>query len=73
MLNLKLTISLSQKVLRVYLYQAGVDYAVWRREHPSKPLIMKIESKDKAVSKVVAEAANLIKKDCAQILALIKK
>lgn len=61
------------EVLRVYLYEAGVDFAVWRREHPSKPLIMKIESKDKLVKKVVSEAVAAIKKDCDKITALIKK
>lgn len=61
------------EVLRVYLYEAGADYAVWRREHPSKPLIMKIDSKDKSVNKVVSEAISMIKKDCDKVLALVKK
>ncbi len=61
------------EVLRVYLYQAGADFAAWRREHPSKPLIFRIQSKDKPVKKVVAEAVSLIEKDCDKLVAALKK
>jgi len=61
------------EILRVYLYEQGVDFAAWRRDHPSKPLTFKIESKDKAVKKAVSDAASAIKKDCDKILALVKK
>jgi DNA-directed RNA polymerase subunit L len=61
------------EILRVYLYEAGVDFAAWRREHPSKPLIMKIETKDSNVKKVVSDAVSKINKDADKILALIKK
>lgn len=61
------------EILRVYLYEAGVDFAAWRREHPSKPLLMKIQSTDKGVKKAVADAVNLIKKDCDKLLSGVKK
>jgi len=61
------------EVLRAYLYENGVDYAVWRREHPSKPLIFKIESASKGVKKVVADSVEAIKKDCDKIVAVLKK
>ena len=61
------------EILRVYLYEHGVDFAAWRREHPSKPLIFKIESSDKNVKKVVADAVSAIKSDCDKILKLVKK
>jgi DNA-directed RNA polymerase subunit L len=61
------------EILRTYLYEQGVEYAAWRREHPSKPLIFKIEAGDKSVKKVVADAVSAIKKDCDKILAAVKK
>lgn len=61
------------EILRVYLYKSGVDFAAWRREHPSKPLVFKIASKDSTVSKVVGSAVNSIKKDCAAWTGLLKK
>jgi len=61
------------EVLRAYLYENGIEFAAWRREHPSKPLIFKIEGKEKAVKKAVSDAVAHIKKDCDKILALLKK
>ena len=61
------------EVLRAYLYEDGVEFAAWRREHPSKPLIFKIESSDKTVKKTVSDAISAIKKDCDKILAGLKK
>ena len=61
------------EILRVYLNEAGVDFAAWRREHPSKPLIMKIQTSDGTVAKAVADASNAIKKDCDKLAALLKK
>lgn len=52
------------EVLRVYLYETGAEFAAWKREHPSKPAIMKIKSgAGKSVKKVVADAVAAIKKD----------
>lgn len=61
------------EILRVYLNEQGVDFAAWRREHPSKPLIFKIESADKNVKKVVADAVSAIKKDCDKLVSGLKK
>lgn len=61
------------EVLRSYLYKQGADFAAWRREHPSKPLIFKIKSSDKSVKKVVADTVSAIKKDCDKVAALVKK
>jgi DNA-directed RNA polymerase subunit L len=61
------------EVLRGYLYEAGADFAAWRREHPSKPILFKIKSSEKSVKKVVAEAVAAIKKDCDSITNLLKK
>jgi DNA-directed RNA polymerase subunit L len=61
------------EILRNYLYEQGVEFAAWRREHPSKPLILKIQSGDKNVKKAVGDAVSAIKKDCDKILAIVKK
>jgi DNA-directed RNA polymerase subunit L len=61
------------EILRVYLNDQNIDFAAWRREHPFKPLIMRIESKDKSVKKAVGEAIDSIKKDLDKISSGIKK
>lgn len=61
------------EILRVYLYEQGVDFAAWRREHPSKPLIFKIESSDKSAKKAISDAVAAIKKDCDKVVAGLKK
>lgn len=61
------------EILRVYLNRNGIDFAAWRREHPSKPLLFKIESSGKPVKKAVVEAVEVIKKDLDKISALVKK
>ena len=61
------------EVLRSYLNKGGVKFAAWRREHPSKPLLFKIESSDKTVKKAVSEAVESIKSDCSKILSSLKK
>ena len=61
------------EILRVYLNEGGVDFAAWRREHPSKPLIMKVQTSDGTVAKAVADASAAIKKDCDKLVAIIKK
>ena len=61
------------EVLRAYLNKEGIEFAAWRREHPSKPLLFKIESSGKTVKKAVSEAVESIKKDCDKILGALKK
>lgn len=59
------------EILRVYLNENGVDFAAWRREHPSKPIIMKIKAS--GVSKAVSDAVASIKKDCSALVGELKK
>ena len=59
------------EVLRVYLNKQDVDFAAWRKEHPSKPIVMKIKSSN--VSRSVVDAVNAIKKDCTALVSEIKK
>ncbi len=61
------------EVLRVYLNEQGIQFAAWRREHPSKPIIFRIQSSDKTVKKAVADAVIAIKKDCEKIVSGLKK
>ncbi len=59
------------EILRVYLNKNGIDFAAWRREHPSKPITMLIKGSN--VKKEVADAVESIKKDLSKITALVKK
>ena len=61
------------EVLRAYLNKQGIEFAVWKREHPSRPLIFKVKSSGKTASKAISEAADEIKKDCDKILSALKK
>jgi DNA-directed RNA polymerase subunit L len=61
------------EILRVYLNKQGVEFAAWRREHPSKPAVLKIMTSGKTVKKAVAEAIAEINKDSEQFLAALKK
>ncbi|PIN93334.1 hypothetical protein COU54_03475 [Candidatus Pacearchaeota archaeon CG10_big_fil_rev_8_21_14_0_10_31_24] len=60
------------EVLRAYLSSENDDFAAWRREHPSKPVIFKLIS-EKGVSKSVSSAVSAIKKDCEKLRDLVKK
>ena len=59
------------EILRVYLNKKGIEFAAWRREHPSKPLIMLIKGTN--VKKEVTDAIDSIKKDLSKINSLVKK
>ncbi len=55
------------EILRVYLNEQGIKFAAWRREHPTKPIIFKIESSGKTVKKAVTEAVSAISKDLSSL------
>ena len=61
------------ELLRVYLNEQGIDFAAWRREHPSKPALFKIKSAGKTVKKAVADAVAEIEKDIDGIRKGLKK
>jgi DNA-directed RNA polymerase subunit L len=60
------------EILRVYLNAQGVEFAAWRREHPSKPVIFKIKTSGKSVKKAVSEAVAAIESDCEAVLKVVK-
>lgn len=61
------------EIVREYLNRQGIEFAAWKREHPSKPILFKIESSGKTVKKAVSEAVAEIKSDCDKIVAAVKK
>ena len=61
------------ELLRVYLNAQDIKFAAWRREHPSKPILMRIQTSSGTVKKAVSEAVSAINKDLDSILALVKK
>ena len=72
-LELKIDNLTVAEILRVYLNKQGIEFAAWRREHPTKPIIFKIQSKDKTVKKEVVDAIISIKKELNKITAGITK
>ena len=61
------------ELFRVYLNEQGIKFAAWRREHPSKPIIMKIQTASGTVKKAVSDAADAIQKDIDALAAALKK
>ena len=51
------------EILRIYLNEQGIDFAAWRREHPTKPVILKIKNSGKTIKKSIGDAISGIKKD----------
>lgn len=70
-LELKIDNLTVAEILRSYLYESGADFAAWRREHPSKPLVFKIQGKNP--KKLLSDAVNAIKKDCESLVKSVKK
>ncbi len=61
------------EILRVYLNKEGIEFAAWRREHPTKPALFRIQSSGKSVKKAVGEAVAAIKKDLDEVQKGLKK
>ena len=59
------------ELLRVYLQKEGVDFAAWRRDHPSKPAVMKIKSSE-GVSKSIKNAVSAVEKDLKSLSSIAK-
>lgn len=71
--ELKIDNTTVAEILRVYLNEQGIKFAAWRREHPSKPVIFRIQASEGTVKKAVADAVVAIKKDCDKLVAGLKK
>ena len=72
-LEVKLENQTIAEILRIYLNNQGINFAALRKEHPTKPIIFKIESSDKTVKKAVSDAIIAIKKDLEKISSGMKK
>ena len=56
------------ELLRVYLNKdSSVDFAAWKREHPSEKPILKVETKGKSAKKAIDDAISLVVKDLEKI------
>lgn len=62
------------EILRVYLNKDdGVEFVAWKKEHPTKPLLLRIETKSKSPKKAVEDAISQIMKEADKLVADIKK
>ena len=62
------------EILRVYLHKdKDVEFAAWKREHPSKPAVLRVETKGKTAKKAIADAVALIQKESEQLVKEVKK
>ena len=62
------------EVLRGYLNKdENVIFAAWKKEHPNKPLILRIETKGKSPRKAVEDAIEHIQKDSEKLVVEVKK
>ena len=52
------------EILRVYLNKdSSVTFVAWKREHPTKNPILRVQTKGKSAKKVVNDAVSTITKD----------
>ena len=62
------------EILRVYLHKDdSVVFAAWRRDHPSKPAVLRVETKGKTPKKALEDAISLITKEAEKIVSDVKK
>ncbi|MFA5992655.1 MAG: RpoL/Rpb11 RNA polymerase subunit family protein [Candidatus Pacearchaeota archaeon] len=62
------------EILREYLNKdSSVVFAAWRREHPTKPILLRIETKGKSPKKALQDAIEDIEKDTTKLVAEVKK
>lgn len=73
MVEVKLDNPTLAEILRIYLTENGADFAAWKREHPSKPVTLKIQTSSGTVAKAVGDAVAALEKDCDKLLSLVKK
>lgn len=59
------------EVLRAYLNKEGAKIAVWRRDHPSKPAVLHVESDNP--KKLVKSTISKLEKELDSIISEVKK
>jgi len=72
--ELKLNNITIAELLRVYLNNVPeVNFVAWKREHISKPALLKVQTTGKSAKKAIGEAISSIMKDSNDILVGLKK
>ncbi len=62
------------EILRVYLNRdSAVDFAAWKRKHPTEKPILKVKTKARTAKKAITDAVSSIGKDLDKTLADFKK
>ena len=62
------------EVLRVYLNQDScVEFAAWKRNHASEPIVLRVETKGKSAKKAIEDAIKQIEKESTKLLDEVKK
>lgn len=62
------------EILRVYLNKdSSVEFAAWKREHPTKNPVLAVKTKGKTAKKAINDAVNLITKDLDKVESDFKK
>lgn len=62
------------EVIREYLHKdSSVEFAAWKRDHPDKPVILRVETKNKSAKKAIEDAVNIIIKEADNLVAKVKK
>ncbi len=62
------------EILRVYLNKdSSVNFAAWKREHPTKNPILKVQTKGKTAKKALNDAVSAITKDLDKLESDFKK
>lgn len=62
------------EILKVYLNKdSSVNFAAWRREHPTKNPVLKVKTKGKTAKKAVNDAISAINKELDKVEADFKK
>ncbi|MFA6022820.1 MAG: RpoL/Rpb11 RNA polymerase subunit family protein [Candidatus Pacearchaeota archaeon] len=62
------------EVLREYLNKdSSVIFAAWKREHPNKPVVLRIETKGKSPRKAIEDAIEQIQKEADKLVSEVKK
>ena len=62
------------EVIRVYLHKnEDVEFAAWRRDYPTKPMILRVEVKKGSARKAVQEAIEQIEKESEKLVEVVKR
>lgn len=62
------------EILRAYLVKdENVEFAAWRREHPTKNPVLKVRTKGKTAKKAIQDAVARIEKELDKLLEDFKK